>query len=71
VAARAIAVLTELGLVDEGALSVHPAPARTSLEASPAYRAYTLRLEDGRRYLTTLTTGTGPRTAQEQATAAA
>jgi single-stranded-DNA-specific exonuclease len=63
VAARAVVVLAELGLVDEDALSVHPAPSRTSLEASPAYRAYTLRLEDGRRYLSSLTTGTGAGTA--------
>ncbi|HEV2061264.1 MAG TPA: hypothetical protein VGR12_00315, partial [Solirubrobacteraceae bacterium] len=49
VAARALTVLEELGLVD--GLSVHPAPERTQLEASAAYRAYTLRLEDGRRWL--------------------
>ncbi|HEV2812825.1 MAG TPA: hypothetical protein VGW10_06180, partial [Solirubrobacteraceae bacterium] len=61
VAARALTVLEELGLID--GLSVHPQPQRTRLEASPAYRAYTLRLEDGRRWLTKLTTGTEPATA--------
>ncbi len=71
VAARAILVLAELGLVDETALSVHPAPQRTALEASPAYRAYTLRLEDGRRYLSSLTTGTGTAAAPQAAAAAA
>ncbi len=71
VAARAIAVLAELGLVDETALSVHPAPERTALEASPAYRAYTLRLEDGRRYLSSLTTETGTATPPQAAAAAA
>jgi single-stranded-DNA-specific exonuclease len=69
IAARALQVLEELGLIS--GLSVREGAPRTELESSPAYRAYTLRLEDGRRYLTTLTTGTGPRTAQEQATAAA
>ena len=52
----------ELELVDEAPLSVRPAPAQTSLDRSPAYRAYTLRLEDGRRFLTSSTTeaGTAP-----------
>jgi single-stranded-DNA-specific exonuclease len=69
VAARALHVLEELGLIS--GLSVHDGAPHTDLQSSAAYRAYTLRLEDGRRYLRTLTTGTGPRTAQEQATAAA
>ena len=56
VAARALLVLEELGLVS--CLSVQPAPERTELERSAAYRAYTLRLEDGRRWLSQ-TTGTG------------
>ena len=56
VAARALTVLEELGLID--GLSVHPAPPRTRLEASPAYRAYTLRLEDGRRWLSSQPTAT-------------
>ena len=69
VAERALRVLNELGLVD--GLSVHPAPERTRLEESAAYRAYTLKLEDGRRYLTSLTTGTGAETAAPPAAAAA
>ena len=69
VTARALRVLVELGLVEEGALSVRPRPERTELERSPAYRAYTLRLEDGRRWLSRLTTATG--TAPQAAAAAA
>ena len=56
VTARALRVLIELGLVDEGALSVQPTSERTALDRSPAYRAYTLRLEEGRRFLTSSTT---------------
>ena len=54
--ARALTVLEELDLVE--GLSVHPAPRRTALEASAAYRAYTLRLEDGRRWLSSQPTAT-------------
>ncbi|MDQ5808146.1 MAG: hypothetical protein M3320_05670, partial [Actinomycetota bacterium] len=53
---RALNVLEELGLIT--GLSVHPAPQRTALEHSPAYRAYTLKLEDGRRWLSSLRTRT-------------
>ncbi|HEX2087341.1 MAG TPA: single-stranded-DNA-specific exonuclease RecJ [Solirubrobacteraceae bacterium] len=56
VAARAIAVLAELGLVDPDGPSVRPAPQRTRLESSAAYRAYTLRLEEGRRFLSSRST---------------
>ncbi len=53
-AGRLIRVLTELGLVsldrDLPALAV-ASDERTALERSPAYRAYTARYEDGRRYL--------------------
>ena len=63
-AARALTVLEELGLID--GLSVQPSPQRTSLEASAAYRAYTLRLEDGRRWLSSPATETAT-----EATAAA
>ena len=56
-AGRLVRVLTELDLVNldrEGqALRLTEAPARTSLERSMAHRAYTRRLEDGLRYLTT------------------
>jgi single-stranded-DNA-specific exonuclease len=55
-AGRLVRVLAELDLVDldrEGpALRVVEAPARTALEASPAFRAYHRRLEDGLTYLT-------------------
>ena len=67
VAERALRVLNELGLVD--GLSVHPTPERTELERSAAFRAYTLKLEDGRRFLTSLTP-TGAATAPEAAAAA-
>jgi single-stranded-DNA-specific exonuclease len=66
VAGRALTVLEELGLVD--GLSVQPAPQRTELQRSAAYRAYTLRLEDGRRWLSSQTTATATEAA---ATAAA
>jgi hypothetical protein len=64
-AGRALAVLTELGLVsldpDRQAVNV-PAPERTSLDRSAAFRAYMQRTEDELRFLTTATTvGTGPR----------
>jgi single-stranded-DNA-specific exonuclease len=59
VAGRALRILVELGLADESARTVRPRPERTELGRSPAYRAYTLRLEDGRRYLTSLTTAPG------------
>jgi single-stranded-DNA-specific exonuclease len=56
-AGRLVRVLTELDLValDRGgpALRVVEAPARTALEASPAFRAYRRRLEDGLSYLST------------------
>jgi single-stranded-DNA-specific exonuclease len=64
--ARCLTVLEELGLIS--GLSVHPAPERTALEASAAYRAYTLRLEDGRRWLSSQPTATATEAA---ATAAA
>ena len=58
-AGRLVRVLAELGLVDvqigdptNPALTAVQSPERTSLERSPAYRAYQRRLEDGRRYLT-------------------
>jgi single-stranded-DNA-specific exonuclease len=69
VAARALTVLGELGLVT--GLSVRPGAQRTELQLSPAYRAYTLKLDDGRRWLTSLATGTGTGAAPEPATAAA
>jgi single-stranded-DNA-specific exonuclease len=54
-AGRLIRVLAELELVsldqDLPALMVAGAVERTSLERSPAYRAYTARYEDGLRYL--------------------
>ena len=54
VAARLIRVLAELELVsldrDLPALAM-AGETRTALERSPAYRAYTTRYEDGRRYL--------------------
>jgi single-stranded-DNA-specific exonuclease len=54
-AGRLITVLAELELVsldrDLPALTVAGEVARTSLDRSPAYRAYTARYEDGRRYL--------------------
>ena len=56
ISARSLLVLEELGLID--GLSVRPAPERTRLEASAAYRAYTLRLEDGRRWLSSPPTET-------------
>jgi single-stranded-DNA-specific exonuclease len=55
-AGRLIRVLAELELVsldqDLPALMVAGGVERTSLERSPAYRAYTARYEDGLRYLT-------------------
>jgi single-stranded-DNA-specific exonuclease len=55
-AGRLVRVLAELGLVsldrDGLALRVVEAPARTTLERSPAFRAYQQRLEDGLRFLT-------------------
>jgi single-stranded-DNA-specific exonuclease len=54
-AGRLVRVLSELHLVDlrrEGpALTVVAPPVRTSLERSPAFRAYQQRLEDGLRFL--------------------
>jgi single-stranded-DNA-specific exonuclease len=54
-AGRLVRVLSELRLVElrrEGpALSVVAPPVRTSLERSPAFRAYQRRLEDGLRFL--------------------
>jgi single-stranded-DNA-specific exonuclease len=54
-AGRLVRVLSELHLVDlqrEGpALTVVAPPVRTSLELSPAFRAYQQRLEDGLRFL--------------------
>jgi single-stranded-DNA-specific exonuclease len=54
-AGRLVRVLSELGLVElrrEGpALTVVAPPVRTSLERSPAFRAYQRRLEDGLRFL--------------------
>jgi single-stranded-DNA-specific exonuclease len=54
-AGRLIKVLAELELVsldrDLPALAVAGQVERTSLDRSPAYRAYTARYEDGRRYL--------------------
>jgi single-stranded-DNA-specific exonuclease len=54
-AGRLVRVLSELCLVElerEGpALSVVAPPVRTSLERSPAFRAYQQRLEDGLRFL--------------------
>jgi hypothetical protein len=53
-AGRLIRVLVELELVsldrDLPALAV-VSDAQTQLERSPAYRAYTARYEDGRRFL--------------------
>ena len=53
-AGRLVRVLSELGLVDldrEGpALDGGRRRARTSLERSPAFRAYQQRLEDGLRF---------------------
>ena len=53
-AGRLLRVLTELGLVDldrqRGATAI-TGIRRTELDWSPAYRAYTKRYEDGRRYL--------------------
>jgi hypothetical protein len=53
-AGRLMKVLAELELVsldrDLPALTV-AGTARTALDRSPAYRAYTARYEDGRRYL--------------------
>jgi single-stranded-DNA-specific exonuclease len=54
-AGRLVRVLSELRLVElrrEGpALTVDAPPVRTSLERSPAFRAYQRRLEDGLRFL--------------------
>ena len=54
-AGRLVRVLSELHLVElrrEGpALTVVAPPVRTSLERSPAFRAYQRRLEDGLRFL--------------------
>jgi single-stranded-DNA-specific exonuclease len=56
-AGRLVRVLSELRLMDlqrEGpALTVVAPPVRTSLERSPAFRAYQRRLEDGLRFLST------------------
>jgi single-stranded-DNA-specific exonuclease len=56
-AGRLVRVLSELRLADlqrEGpALTVVAPPVRTSLERSPAFRAYQRRLEDGLRFLST------------------
>jgi hypothetical protein len=54
-AGRLLRVLTELGLVEldreRSRAAVTTVHQRTELEWSPAYRAYTKRHEDGRRYL--------------------
>src|SRR5262249_47259963 len=54
IAGRLVRVLAELELVsldrDLPALAV-AGEQRTALDCSPAYRAYTARYEDGRRYL--------------------
>ncbi len=54
-AGRLVRVLAELALVevrrDGPALRVVEAPARTELERSPAFRAYSTRLQAGRRWL--------------------
>jgi single-stranded-DNA-specific exonuclease len=54
-AGRLVRVLSELRLVelrrDGPALTVVAPPVRTSLERSPAFRAYQRRLEDGLRFL--------------------
>jgi hypothetical protein len=54
---RLIRVLAELELVsldrDLPALAI-AGTAQTALERSPAFRAYTRRLEDGRRYLSSV-----------------
>jgi single-stranded-DNA-specific exonuclease len=59
-AGRLIRVLVELRLVSMDpqeplAWELPSAPARTELELSAAFRSYTRRLEDGRRFLTTST----------------
>ena len=53
VAARALAVLVELGLVEAGPEGVRaaPDPERRELEASALYRSCRERLEDARRFL--------------------
>jgi hypothetical protein len=53
VAARALAVLREVGLAEVGDDSVRPAvdPARRELDASPVYRACLARLEEARAFL--------------------
>ncbi|MBJ7455562.1 MAG: single-stranded-DNA-specific exonuclease RecJ [Thermoleophilia bacterium] len=60
VAARALTVLAELGLVTVGGEGVRavPDPARRELEASATYRACAARLEEARRHLA-LGPGTG------------
>jgi single-stranded-DNA-specific exonuclease len=62
-AGRALRVLAELGLVhldrERQAVSV-PAPERTELDRSEAFRAYSARSEDERRFLTSSTTATQP-----------
>lgn len=55
---RALRVLSELGLVslDQETRTVTVPPAqRTALERSPAFRAYTQQLEDGRAFLSSAT----------------
>jgi single-stranded-DNA-specific exonuclease len=58
-AGRLVRVLTELDLAavdgDGFGLRLADAPARTSLERSPAFIAYGRRLEDGRTFLTSST----------------
>jgi len=53
VAARALAVLEELGLVEigPGGVRAAPDPERRELDASPAYRAARERLEEARRVI--------------------
>jgi hypothetical protein len=53
VAARALAVLAEIGLVEVGDDGVRPAvdPERRELDASPLYRACRARLEEARAFL--------------------
>jgi hypothetical protein len=53
VAARALAVLREVGLTEVGDDGVRPAvdPARRELDSSPLYRACRARLEEARAFL--------------------
>ncbi len=62
-AGRLVRILEELGLVSLDRASqalVLGSTERTSLERSPAFRVYATRLEDGRRFLTSLTRAPSP-----------